>query len=74
MCVVSLLGVACTDCWTVWAGSEAYEARKQSLEQQEEYLRTRLPQWITNLEQFFAETNAFAGGGSFFFGANPSCE
>jgi hypothetical protein len=56
------------------AGSEAYEARKQSPEQQEEFLGTRLPQWISNLEQFFDETNTFAGGGSFFFGAKPSCE
>ena len=55
------------------AGSEAYEARKQSPEEQEEYLSVRLPQWLANLETFFAETNAFAGGGSFFFGANPSC-
>ena len=62
------------ECQTILTGSEAYEARKQSSEEQEEYLTTRLPQWVTNLEQFFAETNAFAGGGSFFFGAHPSCE
>jgi hypothetical protein len=60
-------------CCTYAAGSEAYEARKQSPEEQEEYLSVRLPQWLANLETFFAETNAFAGGGSFFFGANPSC-
>ena len=57
-----------------WEEVPLQELLSLSPEQQEEYLRTRLPQWITNLEQFFAETNAFAGGGPFFFGANPSCE